>query len=110
MACRKLPTTSWESRAQGASLWSEASCTSCLQTAYPLSSFCGRLMLELVKKLDDELKHKAAQLAAFYEHRLQVSAAHPSPPHIHLSHGCSAYAAPFIVKFHEFYVLGQSIA
>ncbi len=32
-----------------------------------------KLMLELVCKLDDELKHKVADCAAFFEHRLQVS-------------------------------------
>ena len=31
-----------------------------------------KLMLELVRKLDDELKHKVADCAAFFEHRLQV--------------------------------------
>ena len=30
-------------------------------------------MLELVRKLDDELKHKVADCAAFFEHRLQVT-------------------------------------
>lgn len=30
-----------------------------------------KLMLELVRKLDDELKHKVADSAAFFEHRLQ---------------------------------------
>lgn len=34
-----------------------------------------KLMLELVRKLDDELKHKVADCAAFFEHRLQVMAA-----------------------------------
>ena len=34
-----------------------------------------KLMLELVRKLDDELKHKVADCAAFFEHRLQVYAA-----------------------------------
>lgn len=34
-----------------------------------------KLMLELVRKLDDELKHKVADCAAFFEHRLQVCAA-----------------------------------
>ena len=29
-------------------------------------------MLELVRKLDDELKHKVADCAAFFEHRLQA--------------------------------------
>lgn len=33
-----------------------------------------KLMLELVRKLDDELKHKVADCAAFFEHRLQVMA------------------------------------
>ena len=33
-----------------------------------------KLMLELVRKLDDELKHKVADCAAFFEHRLQVCA------------------------------------
>lgn len=32
-----------------------------------------KLMLELVRKLDDELKHKVADSAAFFEHRLQAS-------------------------------------
>ena len=32
-----------------------------------------KLMLELVRKLDDELKHKVADCAAFFEHRLQAS-------------------------------------
>ena len=31
-----------------------------------------RLALELISKMDDELKHKVAELAATYEHRLQV--------------------------------------
>ncbi len=31
-----------------------------------------KLMLELVRKLDDELKHKVADSAAFFEHRLQA--------------------------------------
>lgn len=31
------------------------------------------LLIELIRKLDDELKHKATDLAAQYEHRLQVS-------------------------------------
>ena len=31
-----------------------------------------KLMLELVSKLDDELKHKVADCAAFFEHRLQA--------------------------------------
>lgn len=35
-----------------------------------------RLMLELVRKLDDELRHSTAQDAAFYEHRLQVCPSH----------------------------------
>jgi len=30
-----------------------------------------KLLLELMKKLDSELKHEAAHWAAFYEHRLQ---------------------------------------
>ena len=33
-----------------------------------------KLMLELVRKLDDELKHKVTDCAAFFEHRLQVCA------------------------------------
>ena len=33
-----------------------------------------RLALELMRKLDDELKHSTAEDAAFYEHRLQVRA------------------------------------
>jgi hypothetical protein len=31
-----------------------------------------RLALELVRKLDDEVRYSTAQDAAFYEHRLQV--------------------------------------
>ncbi len=31
-----------------------------------------KLSLELMRKLDDELKHSTATAAAFYEHRLQV--------------------------------------
>ena len=31
-----------------------------------------KLMLELARKLDDELKHKVADCAAFFEHRLQA--------------------------------------
>ena len=31
-----------------------------------------RLALELLPKLDDELKHKAVEHAAFFEHRLQA--------------------------------------
>ena len=30
-------------------------------------------MVELARKLDDELKHKVADCAAFFEHRLQAS-------------------------------------
>lgn len=44
-----------------------------LTNCIPPELILRRLMLELIKKLDDELKHQAAQLAAFYEHRLQVS-------------------------------------
>jgi hypothetical protein len=33
-----------------------------------------KLALELFRKLDDELRHKVSELAAFYEHRLQVNA------------------------------------
>ena len=43
-----------------------------LTNCIPPELILRRLMLELVKKLDDELKHRAVQLAAFYEHRLQV--------------------------------------
>lgn len=32
-----------------------------------------KLMVELARKLDDELKHKVADCAAFFEHRLQAS-------------------------------------
>ena len=31
-----------------------------------------RLAVELMRKLDDELRHSVAEDAAFYEHRLQV--------------------------------------
>ena len=31
-----------------------------------------KLMVELARKLDDELKHKVADCAAFFEHRLQA--------------------------------------
>ena len=34
-----------------------------------------KLMVELARKLDDELKHKVADCAAFFEHRLQASPA-----------------------------------
>lgn len=37
-----------------------------------------KLMLELARKLDDELKHKVADCAAFFEHRLQVKAFCPT--------------------------------
>ena len=37
-----------------------------------------KLMLELARKLDDELKHKVADCAAFFEHRLVVRC-HPQP-------------------------------
>ncbi|KAK9861660.1 hypothetical protein WJX84_003837 [Apatococcus fuscideae] len=47
-----------------------------LTNCIPPELILRRLMLELVKKLDDELKHQAAQLAAFYEHRLQEGQKH----------------------------------
>jgi len=31
-----------------------------------------KLATELIRKLDDELRHKVAELAAYYEHSLQV--------------------------------------
>ena len=44
-----------------------------LTNCIPPELILKRLLLELVKRLDDELKHKATDLAAKYEHRLQVS-------------------------------------
>lgn len=43
-----------------------------------------RLALELFRKLDDELRHKVSELAAFYEHRLQVKP--PSLLELHKAH------------------------
>ena len=80
-----------------------------LTNCIPPELILRRLMLELVKKLDDELKHQAAQLAAFYEHRLQVIPAHPLPACIHLSDCYTAHAATSIVKYHECCLLGQNI-
>lgn len=44
------------------------------QTHHPHSRqvILRKLSLELMRKLDDELKHSTAEDAAFYEHRLQV--------------------------------------
>ena len=44
-----------------------------LTNCIPPELILKRLLLELVKRLDDELKHSATDLAAKYEHRLQVS-------------------------------------
>jgi len=48
-----------------------------------------RMALELLPKLDDELKHKVVEHAAFFEHRLQARLASatlpahaPPPPHL----------------------------
>jgi len=48
-----------------------------------------RMALELLTKLDDELKHKVVEHAAFFEHRLQARPASatlpahaPPPPHL----------------------------
>ena len=43
-----------------------------LVNCLPAELILRRLALELTSKLDDELKHKVIELAAFYEHRLQV--------------------------------------
>lgn len=43
-----------------------------LTNCIPPELILKRLLLELVKRLDDELKHQATDLAAKYEHRLQV--------------------------------------
>ena len=40
-----------------------------------------RMALELLPKLDDELKHKVVEHAAFFEHRLQARPAPPQPWH-----------------------------
>lgn len=45
----------------------------CPPSARILQVILRKLALELMCKLDDELKHSTAQHAAFYEHRLQVS-------------------------------------
>ena len=45
-----------------------------LVNCLPAELILRRLALELTSKLDDELKHKVIELAAFYEHRLQVTA------------------------------------
>ncbi len=43
------------------------------------------LLLALLPRLDDEVKHKAAACAAVYEHRMQVRLHKQSNPHRHSS-------------------------
>ena len=43
-----------------------------LVNCLPAEIILRQLALELIRKLDDELKHKVVELAAFYEHRLQA--------------------------------------
>lgn len=50
-----------------------------------------RLCLELLKKLDDELKHTAVQQAALFEHRLQEG----QKPIFHLE----AFVARFMSEY-----------
>ena len=55
-----------------------------------------RLCLELLKKLDDELKHKAVQKAALFEHRLQEG----QKPIFHLE----AFVARFMSEYKTYLI------
>jgi replication factor C subunit 3/5 len=52
------------------------------------------LTIELLKKLDSELKYELVQWAAYYEHRLQMG----SKPMIHLE----AFVAKFMFIYKKF--------